>query len=340
MCPIVINHSGDNRPYANIKIKSFSVSGLLDSGASSSILGFGSEKIISNLNSPIQEFTVSLRTADGTIHSSAGAINVPVTFNNKTREIQMLLVPTLSNKLILGMDFWDLFNIKPVICEQVDSFPIITSDLTPEQSSKIKEITMSFKTCGDDLPLTRTNILEHEIDTGDSVPIRQRYHSVSPYVQAEMDKELERMLRLGVIQPSESPWASPVVGVRKASGELRLCLDARRLNDITKKKAYPLPYKSRILGQIKGTQFLSSIDLKNSFWQVPLKAESREKTAFTVPGRGHYEFLVLPFGLSNAAQTQSQLMNLVLGFDLERMSLFILMTLSSQHQLLRNTSFI
>lgn len=317
MCPVIVNHSGDNRPYANIKINSFSISGLLDSGASLSILGFGSENIISNLNSPVQTITVTLRTADGTVHSSTGAINVPVTFNNKTREIQMLIVPTLSSKLILGIDFWDLFNIKPVICEQVDTIPNILSDLTPEQSLEIEKIALSFKTSSDDLPLTRTNILEHEIDTGDSEPIRQRYHSVSPYVQAEMDKELERMIRLGVIQPSESPWANPVVGVRKSSGELRLCLDARRLNDITKKKAYPLPYISRILGQIKGTKFLSSIDLKNSFWQVPLKTESREKTAFTVPGRGHYEFLVLPFGLSNAAQTQSQLMNLVLGFDME-----------------------
>lgn len=317
MCPIVINHSGDNRPYANIKIKSLSMSGLLDSGASSSILGCGSEKIVADLALPVQNIAVTLRTADGTVHSSTGAVKVPVTFNNITREIQMLIVPSLSNKLILGIDFWDLFNIRPVICEQVDVEPEISSDLTTEQKSKINEIAKSFLTCDDDIPLTRTNVLEHEIDTGDAKPIRQRYHPVSPYVQAAMDKELERMLRLGVVQSSESPWSSPVVKVPKPSGEIRLCLDARRLNDVTKKKAYPLPYISRILGQLKGTQFLSSIDLKNSFWQVPLKVDSREKTAFTVPGRGHYEFVVMPFGLSNAAQTQSQLMNYVLGFDME-----------------------
>lgn len=244
------------------------------------------------------------------------AVNVSVTFHKKTEFIEMLIVPSLTQNIILGMDFWEIFSIKPVICNEINiSTP--STELTPDQQLRLKKIVDSFKTTGVGQPLSRTDVLSHHIDTGDSVPVRQRYYPVSPYVQVEMDKELKRMLELKVVEPSDSPWASPIVGVRKSNGELRLCLDARRVNDCSKKNGYPLPYISRILGRLQGTKYLTSIDLKNSFWQIPLTDSSKEKTAFTVPGRGHYQFNVMPFGLCNAAQTQSQLMDKVLGFDME-----------------------
>lgn len=165
--------------------------------------------------------------------------------------------------------------------------------------------------------LNRTNVLVHKIDTGDATPVKQRYYNVSPYVQKEMDAEFDRMMKLGVIEPSKSAWSSPMVAVRKSSSRIRLCLDSRKLNDVTVKDSYPMPYITRILGNLRGTRFFSKIDLKDAYWQIPLSPESKEKTAFTIPGRGLFQFCVTPFGLCNAGQSQCRLMDRVLGFDME-----------------------
>lgn len=125
------------------------------------------------------------------------------------------------------------------------------------------------------------------------------------------------MLSLGVIEKSNSSWSNPIVGVRKPTGKLRLCLDSRKLNNCSKTDAFPLPYISRILGRLRGTKYLSSIDLSDAFWQIPVAKNDREKTAFTVPNRGLFHFVSLPFGLHEAAQSLCRLMDAVLGYDLE-----------------------
>lgn len=102
-----------------------------------------------------------------------------------------------------------------------------------------------------------------------------------------MYAELDRMLELGVIEESQSPWNSPVSLLHKAStGKIRLVLDARALNDVTMKDAYPMPNIEGILSRLDQTYYISSIDLKDAFWQVELAQDSREKTAFSVPA-GH-----------------------------------------------------
>lgn len=94
-----------------------------------------------------------------------------------------------------------------------------------------------------------------------------------------MYPELDRMLSLGVIEPSESPWSNPLIMVKKANGKPRLCLDSRKLNAVTKKDAFPLPHISRILGRLNGTKFLSAIDLSDGFWQVALTDSAKEKNS-------------------------------------------------------------
>jgi len=86
-----------------------------------------------------------------------------------------------------------------------------------------------------------TDLIAHKIDTGDAKPIKQNYYRRSIKERAYVDAELEKMLASGVIRPSKSPWGAPVVLVRKKTGELRFCIDFRRLNEVTKKDAYPLP---------------------------------------------------------------------------------------------------
>jgi len=121
------------------------------------------------------------------------------------------------------------------------------------------------------------------------------------------------MLRKGVIEPSDGPWASPIVLVSKKDGSTRFCIDFRRLNDVTKKDAYPLPRIEENLDTLQGAQYYSTLDLISGFWQVEVDPEDRDKTAFAVGGGGLYRYLTMPFGLCNAPATFQRLMEQVLG---------------------------
>lgn len=320
---MILDVEGDNRPYAKVSILGHEIVGLLDSGANLTVLGQNSENLIKKLKLKPIPFLSNVKTADGTSHDVTSYVNLPIYYNKTLHTIQTILVPSLTIELVLGMDFWTLFGIKPVIANEIntiDSFNLIENiTLSEQQSLEIKKVIETFHIASSDLPLGRTNVLCHEINTGDAKPIRQRYYPVSPYVQTEMDTELNRMLSLDVIEPCASPWSNPLVVVRRPNKKIRLCLDSRKLNLVSVGCQYPLPYISRILGRIRGTKYLSTIDLSDAFWQVPLSLESRPKTAFVVPGRGMYRFKVMPFGLKNAPGTQSRLMDAVLGYDMEPM---------------------
>jgi len=136
-------------------------------------------------------------------------------------------------------------------------------------------------------------------------------------MQAIINEEVEKMLADDVIEPSHSPWSSPIVLVKKKDGKHRFCIDFRRVNDATHKDAYPLPQIPATLDKLRGARYLSTLDLKNGYWQVPLTPESRPRTAFTVPGMGLFQFKVMPFGLHSAPATFQRLLDTVLGPDLE-----------------------
>ena len=157
-----------------------------------------------------------------------------------------------------------------------------------------------------------THVTEHVVDTGDSRPIKQLPRRLPQALKPVVDKQVNEMLEAGVIRPSNSPWASPIVLVRKKDGTWRFCIDFRKVNDQTVKDAYPLPQVNDIVDSLNGQKYFSTLDLTSGYWQVPVEKESIPKTAFVIPGGGHFEFLKLPFGLSNAVPTFQRLMATVL----------------------------
>eukprot|EP00731_Ephydatia_muelleri_P038872 Em0957g1a len=160
--------------------------------------------------------------------------------------------------------------------------------------------------------LGRTTKLKHIIDTGTAPPIRQYPRRVPPADREVVKELLDQMKRNDVIQPSSSAWASPIVLAKKKDGGVRFCVDFRRMNEVTRKDAYPLPRIDDTLETLSQPQLFSTLDLASGYWQVELAEESREKTAFSTT-EGLYEFKVMPFGLCNAPATFQRLMDLVLS---------------------------
>jgi hypothetical protein len=122
--------------------------------------------------------------------------------------------------------------------------------------------------------------------------------------------QLQELLNKGFIRPSSSPWGAPVLFVKKKGGTLRLCIDYRQLNKVTIKNKYPLPWIYDLLDQLKGARVFSKIDMRSGYYQLRIKELDVAKTAFRTQ-YGHYEFLVMLFGLTNTPAVFMDLMNRV-----------------------------
>ena len=143
-------------------------------------------------------------------------------------------------------------------------------------------------------------------------PPSSKYYRLTPAEKVEVEKQLTSLLEKEWIQPSHSPYASPILFVAKKDGGLRMCVDYRKLNDRTVKNKYPLPRIDELLDCLHGAQYFTALDLQQAYHQVRLQPEDVHKTAF-VTHKGQFEYRVLCFGLSNAPATFQALMNRVLG---------------------------
>ena len=186
------------------------------------------------------------------------------------------------------------------------------SELTIEQREQFYLLLLAnADVFADDNHPGRTNLIKHRIETGNNPPVRQPVRRISPHKREEASRLLKEMLDKKVIQPSSSPWASPIVLVPKKDGSVRFCIDYRKVNAITRRDAYPLPRIDDTLDTLAGAKWFSTLDMLSGYWQVELEEGDKEKTAFCTQ-EGLFEFNVLPFGLCNGPATFQRLMDLVL----------------------------
>lgn len=171
--------------------------------------------------------------------------------------------------------------------------------------SRYKDVFPSELPAG--LPPSRE--IDHKIELvpGSSPPSRGLIR-LSASELVELKKQLDELLKAGFIRPSKSPFGAPILFVKKKTGEMRMCVDYRALNNITIKNSYPLPRIDELFDRLQGAKYFSKIDLRSGYHQIRIAEGDEAKTAFRTR-YGHFEFLVLPFGLTNAPGTFMHLMH-------------------------------
>jgi hypothetical protein len=201
--------------------------------------------------------------------------------------------------------------------KMVDSFDWSASQLSDDEFGKVALLLKEYQHLfpADCSKIGKTDKVEHDIDTGKAHPIKQPMRPCPFAVRESVSKMLKEYLDMGVIEPSQSPWSSQMVLVKKKDVDgkdtKRMVFDYRGLNSVTVKDAYALPRVQDILASLHGVSVMSNLDLNSGYWQVAMAKDAKEKTAFTTFW-GHYQWTRMPFGLTNAVATFQRLMENIL----------------------------
>ena len=183
--------------------------------------------------------------------------------------------------------------------------------LPPNQSSQLQDLLNQHrKVCGDIPGVCRT--AAHDIQlVPNTSPIRQQFYRIGPEKLKLMKEEVAYLLRNGLAEQSSSPWASPCILVPKSNGQVRLCTDYRKVNNVTTKDSYPLPRIDDIIDSVGKAKYLTQIDMLKGYYQIPLTKRAKTISAFITPF-GLFEYTRLPFGMCNAPATFQRIINEVI----------------------------
>ena len=195
--------------------------------------------------------------------------------------------------------------------EFLAELPLHLSHLNDMEKTDIIGLIEFFPALFPDVP-TRTSVIEHDIDVGGALPIKQHAYRVNPRKKELLQKEVDYLLAHDLAEPSFSAWSSPCLLVNKPDGTFRFCTDYRRLNSVTKPDCYPLPRCDDCIDRVGSAKFVSKFDLLKGYWQVPLTVRAKELSAF-VTSDNFLQYRVMPFGVRNAPATFQRLVNLVLA---------------------------
>lgn len=252
-----------------------------------------------------------------------GTADIEYHFNNQKQTIPTVVIDCKMSKPIFGQDFQDAFDIGLVVGvselsilpekQQLVSHP---HQLSNTQKKKLDEIIAQFPFCKEG-ELNFTTKVKHHIDTGNNKPIQQKPYPIKDYDFEDTKAEIERALKKGIIKRiNTSEYNLPIIPVRKPNGKIRIVLDARKLNKITKRTKYCGSDIQYIFSKLPpDCKYFSAIDASDAYHQIKLTKESQEKCAFSVRQLGKFCYLRMPAGLTNASVTLNLLVDEVFQGD-------------------------
>jgi len=315
--PADISITYDPRPMTTANLLGRNLSALLDSGSVCSFINPAAGELCLAHRYRPQGTDLPVRLANGSETSVLDWYKVPVKIGG-TKTIQSFgVMPGLTVDMLLGIDVIARLNIHIPPPPKNTKQETCGCDINTESKEARFHRFLAVELPKFGYVYGPTKVTEHKIRLKTDVPIKQRYRPRNPAMQQIIDNEVREMERAGIIEPSRSPWSSPIVIAKKKDGRPLFCIDFRKVNEASEKDAYPLPQVEATLDKLRGARYLSTLDLKNGYWQGPLALESRLITAFTVPVRGLMQFWVMPFGLHSAPATFQRLLDSVLGPELE-----------------------
>lgn len=349
--------SGDGRPYVTVHVAGVEFRALVDTGAVVDLIGAKVAQHLRYLGQRPDATRQRLRLANGVGCSSEGFYEICGSVGGQLVNLRALYVPSLIADAILGIktalklglvsfgtavELSDPVTYGVDVMETTSGFEVgnaNTRDSTPNgpgypETRPIDTLRVPLVSppgeemrlrefLSEELPLFegipgKTHLMEHTIRLKDgATPIKQRHYPRNPAMQTVINQEVKDMLNDDVIEPSNSPWSSPIVMIKKSTGKFRFCIDMRKVNEASVKDAYPLPRINAILEKLRHAKYISTLDLYRGYWQVPLSPGSRPITAFTVPGLGLFQFKVMPFGLHSAGGTFQRLLDRIIGPEFE-----------------------
>ncbi|XP_043496455.1 uncharacterized protein LOC122520459 [Polistes fuscatus] len=322
----------------DVRVNNCCIKALIDTGSDICLMRF--DQYI-ELGSPrLMDRELKFSGVGGGTNTTIGEYYARLTIDNNLYVVLMRVVPNtvMSQKLILGIDFLSTVDvaikdgnaiITPKAGNDLDRSEIFKIDLI-EKSLEIEVDHVNDVKCQQEIknlvadynPRKTKDIgVKMSIVVKDNEPVYQRARRLSQSQKDIVNQQIQEWMEEGIVQPSLSEYASPIVLVEKRDGSFRLCVDYRKLNQKIVKDRYPLPLIEDQLDQLQGANYFSTLDLKNGFFHVSIEEESRKYTAFIVPD-GHYEFLKVPFGLCNSPSVFQKYINAVFR-DLTRQKIVL-----------------
>ena len=257
--------------------------------------------------------------------------------DGESKIISVKAMIELDHDLIFGMDFCEEFDFDAHLArgawrsndgewkpfagrEASEEVPILAecagiSEVAASERELVEQLVGRLIPPENDVPGV-TDLVEHDIGMQGAAPVRQKPRRMSPKMFEFTKGELDKLLHSVIIQPSASDWRSaPVITWRDDKG--RMCFDYRDVNKAMKKDTYLIPNMDAILDRLRNARYISKVDLRQAYYQVPLERSIRKYTAFALPGSGHWQFMRMPFGLANAPATFQRLIDALFGPEYE-----------------------
>ncbi|UYV64168.1 hypothetical protein LAZ67_2006908 [Cordylochernes scorpioides] len=301
----------------SVEVNGIPAQAFVDTGATVSIINWRLFKRTCLQLQPNSDIHIS--QADG-VTRTCGSLQTKVRIDKLIKPVTLHVMKNFKYPLLIGLDVASLFNLlidvkDKTIYTKFDGLqnPILVNHLEEIREHELKELLEHNRNVFSQHAIDLGKVaIQHKIITKSEQPISLRPYRRPLKEYEEIAEQVKELLEHKLIRTSDSPWAFPVVMVPKKDGNKRMCIDYRRHNEITLDDRQPLPHIQDMFDRLHGSRFFSTLDVAWGYWQIEMDPQSIQKTAF-VTNDGHYEFLVMPFGLKNAASTFQRIIQHILG---------------------------